>query len=336
MMKRTLVIAIFAAALLAFVGCGRAKRTADTRSIDLEMHIGRFDSALWTLDRTNLPAAIDTLAAHYPDITPVYLERVVEFGAVGDTLTTYTLERFFADTAVAQLYTDALAHFTDMRSYEATLTEAFRRARYFFPDRATPRLYAHISGLNQSMVVGDGFVSGSIDNYMGSDYPLYERVGIYNYLRQNMRPEKLVSDYVTAWLLSEFPFTPRTGELQEEMIYRGKILYTASVLLPELPESLLMGYTPEQWEWCRKYEHDMWMTLVGSRHLFSRDATIRVKYLNDAPFTKPFTQQSPGRAGAWVGWQIVEKYMRTHRDVSPRELMLRPEDEIMRDAKYNP
>lgn len=335
-MKRTLAITALAAALLVFAGCGRAKRTADTRGIGLQVRIGRFDSALWTLDRSDLPHAVENLAAHYPDVAPVYLERVVEFGAVGDTITAYTLGRFFADTAAARLYTDALARFADMRGYEAQLTEAFRRARYFFPDRATPHLYAHVSGLNQSMVAGDGFISGSIDNYLGSGYALYERVGIYNYLRQNMRPEKLAPDYVTAWLLSEFPFAPRTGELQEEMIYRGKILYAASVLMPDTPDSLLMGYTPEQWEWCRKYEHDMWMTLVGSRHLFSRDATVRAKYLNDAPFTKPFTQQSPGRAGAFVGWQIVEKYMRTHRDVSPRELMLRPEDEIMREAKYNP
>lgn len=331
---RQALVALGAAAVLC--SCDHSGRTADTRGIDLQMHIGRFDSAVWTLDRTSLPCALDTLVAHYPDIAPVWFERVVEFGAPTDTATIYTLRRFYDNAEVCKLYTDALAHFADLGSAESQLTEAFKRARYFFPDKATPRLYAHVSGLNQSMVLGDGFVSASIDNYLGCDYPLYERVGIYGYLRQNMRPEKLVPDYVTAWLLGEYPFIPRTGEIQEEMIYRGKILYTVSVLLPHTPDSLLIGYTAEQWEWCRKYEHDMWMTLVGSRDLFSRDATLRAKYLNDAPFTKPFTQQSPGRAGAFVGWQIVKKYMQTHRDVSPLQLMLFPEDEIMREAKYNP
>ena len=186
------------------------------------------------------------------------------------------------------------------------------------------------------MVVGDGFVSGSIDNYMGSDYPLYARVGIYRYLRQNMRPEKLVPDYIVAWLTTEYPFVQHSGELVEEMIYRGKILYTASVLLPNLPDSVIIGYSADQWKWCLKYEHDMWMVLVGSKHLFSRDAMIRIKYMNDAPFTKPFTQESPGRAGAFVGWRIVEQYMREHPEVSPKELLLRTADEIMRETPYNP
>lgn len=327
MMKRIL---FFVVAVVALAGCGRADYEL------VAVHIDRFDSALWMLDRANLATSLDSLQAHYPDITPVYLERVVEFGAVGDTLTTYTLQRFFADSAVAQLYGATLAHFADMTGYEAQLGEAFGRAKSEFPDKPTPHFYTHISGLNQSMVVGDGFISASIDNYLGAGYPLYEQVGIYGYLRQNMRPEKLAPDYVMAWLLSEFPFRPRTGELQEEMVYRGKILYATSTLLPDLPDSLLIGYTAAQWDWCKKYEHDMWMTMVGQRHLFSHDATLRAKYLNDAPFTKPFTQQSPGRAGAYVGWQIVKKYMRSHRQMSLRELMLRPDDEIAREAKYDP
>ena len=332
--KYGIIIAIAASALL--TACNRPKRAADIDDIDLNVTIERFDSALWTMDRHNLAEAVVRLDSAFPDITPVYLEHVVEFGAVGDTITVHNLQKFFADTAVTQLYTETQARFANLGDYEKTLTDAFKRAKYFFPEKPTPRLYAHLSGLNQSMVVGDGFVSGSIDNYMGSDYPLYARVGIYRYLRQNMRPEKLVPDYIVAWLTTEYPFVQHSGELVEEMIYRGKILYTASVLLPNLPDSVIIGYSAEQWKWCLKYEHDMWMVLVGSKHLFSRDAMIRIKYMNDAPFTKPFTQESPGRAGAFVGWRIVEQYMREHPEVSPKELLLRTADEIMRETPYNP
>ncbi len=316
--------------------CDNAKRSADTSGIELDVKIERFDSALWAMNRKDLPTALHALDSAYPDITPVYLERVVEFGSIDDTLTTFTLQKFFADTAVAQLYTDVLSRFDNLSEEENELNETFKRAKVFFPEKATPRFYTHLSGLNQSMVVGDGFISASIDNYMGADYPLYEKVGIYGYLRQNMQPEKLVPDYVVAWLSSEFPFVPRTGELQEEMIYRGKILYVASILLPEKPDSLFIGYTKAQWDWCKKYKSDMWMVLVKSKHLFSRDAMIRAKYLNDSPFTTPFTQQSPGRAGTYIGWQIVEQYMKEHREVSPKELMLMPANDIMRKTPYNP
>lgn len=334
-MKRQTII-LFAIGLM-LVACSSEKRKADISDIDVEVKIGRFDQEFWAMKEQNIPEAVAHVDSLYPDLLPVYLERIVQFGEKDDSLTFFTLEKFFADTAVNHLYSDALRVYKDVEMIEAELTEAFRRAKYFFPDKATPRFYMHVSGLNQSVVVGEGFLSLSIDNYLGESYELYERVGIYNYLRQNMSPEKVVPDYVVAWLASEFPFVPRTGELMEELLYRGKILYVASLLLPDVEESVLMGYTPEQWKWCKKYESDMWLTMIDGKHLFSHDTMIRVKYLNDAPFTSLFSQESPGRAGVYVGWQIIESYMKENPDVSPLELLHSVNASyILQESGYNP
>ena len=152
-----------------------------------------------------------------------------------------------------------------------------------------------------------------------------------------MSPEKVVPDYVVAWLTSEFPFVSYSGELLEEILYRGKILYLASVLLPDEEESLLMGYTPEQWSWCQKNESNMWLPMIQGKHQFSHDGMMRVKYLNDAPFTSLFSQESPGRAGVYIGWQIIESYMKTHPDVSPLDLMRSVNAAyILQQSSYNP
>ena len=307
--------------VFALVACAPEKRKADISDSDLEVKIGRFDQDFWAMNHQNIPKELAHLDSLYPDILPVYLERIVQFGKVEDSVTVITLQKFFADTSVVHLYTDALHTYEDVKPIERDLTQAFRRVHYFFPDKKIPRFYMHVSGLNQSAVVGDGFISLSIDNYLGVDYPLYERLGIYNYLRQNMCSEKVVPDYIVAWLTSEFPFVPHTGELMEEILYRGKILYIASVLLPDVKESLLMGYTLEQWTWCQKHESDMWLTMIEGKHLFTHDSMMRVKYLNDAPFTSIFSQESPGRAGVYIGWQIIESYMGKNPDVSPLDLL---------------
>jgi uncharacterized protein YjaZ len=65
----------------------------------------------------------------------------------------------------------------------------------------------------------------------------------------------------------------------------------------------------------------MWKTLIENKYLFSDDFQLRRKLLEDAPFTQPFTQESPGRAGIFVGYQIVESYMHKNFDISPLELM---------------
>jgi len=318
-MKKQVFLLLLVSFTLA--ACAPEKRKADISDSDLEVKIGRFDQDFWAMKGQNIPQALTQLDSLYPDVLPLYLQKVVQFGKVDDAITVVTLEKFFADTAVVHLYTDALHAYEHVEPIESDLTQAFRRVHFFFPDKKMPHFYMHISGLNQSVVVGDGFLSLSIDNYLGANYPLYERLGIYNYLRQNMCPEKVVPDYVVAWLTSEFPFVPHTGELMEELLYRGKILYVASVLLPDVEESVLMGYTPEQWKWCQKHESEMWLTMIEGKHLFSHDSMLRVKYLNDAPFTSIFSQESPGRAGMYVGWQIIENYMKSNPDVSPLDLL---------------
>lgn len=334
MKKNSLLLLIVT---LLFASCGHEKRKADISDIHLEVKIERFDQDFWAMNGQDIPTALVRLDSVYPAILPVYLERVVEFGKVDDSLTVVTLQSFFADTSVVKLYSDALRTFNNVGPFEKELTLAFRRANYFFPEKQIPTIYMHISGLNQSVVVGEGFLSLSSDAYLGVDYPLYEQVGIYRYLRQNMIPEKVVPDYVIAWLTSEFPFVSYSGELLEEILYRGKILYVASLLLPEVEESLLIGYTADQWKWCHANESEMWLTMIQGKHLFSHDSMIRVKYLNDAPFTSLFSQDSPGRAGVYIGWQIIENYMETNPDVSPLDLMRSGNAAyILQQSGYNP
>jgi hypothetical protein len=186
------------------------------------------------------------------------------------------------------------------------------------------------------MIVAESFISLSIDNYLGEQYPIYEEIGIYKYQRPNMRREKVASDYITAWISSEFSNSV-ANNLLTDMIHHGKILYTVSVLLPETPEHIIMGYSQEQWKWVKKNEPTMWNTLVQSRDLYTTSMIVKSKYINDGPFTLPFSQESPGRAGAYLGWQIVESYMRNNPEISIQQLLQQPDAQIILNrSNYQP
>ena len=321
---------------LALFACKREKRHADLTGIDFDIKIQRFDSAFWTLDTTRVAEEFARLLAEHPDITPIYTKNVVRFGAPDADITHETYRFFRKDSAVQILYNDALRHYTDMSDIERDLTTAFRRARYFLPQFATPQIYCHVSGLNQSMIVAESFISLSIDNYLGKEYPLYEQIGIYKYQRPNMRREKVASDYITAWISSEFS-NSIANNLLTDMIHHGKILYTVSVLLPETPEHIIMGYTPEQWEWAKKNEANMWNQLIATKDLYTTNMIEKNRYINDGPFTLPFTQESPGRAGAYIGWQIVESYMRSNPEISIQQLLQQPDAQIILNrSNYQP
>ena len=89
--------------LFAFVACTGEKRKADTSDSDLKVKIGRFDQDFWAMKGQDIPVALAHLDSLYPDLLPIYLQRVVEFGTVDDSLTVVTLQHFFADTSVVHL-----------------------------------------------------------------------------------------------------------------------------------------------------------------------------------------------------------------------------------------
>lgn len=333
-MKRCIYVIL--AMGVALIGCKREKRHADLTGIDFNIKVERFDSAFWSLDTTRIAEEFQRLMVEYPDITPTYTEKVVRFGHPDSAITHETYLFFRRDTAVQRLYTDALKIYSDMSNIERDLTTAFRRARFFLPQFATPNVYCHVSGLNQSLIIDETFISLSIDNYLGEEYPLYKQIGIYKYQRPNMRREKVASDYITAWLSSEFS-TSLANNLLTDIIHRGRILYTVSVLLPETPEHVIMGYSKEQWNWVKQNEPTMWETLIYTKDLYTTNMITKNKYINDGPFTLPFTQESPGRAGVYIGWQIVESYMRHNPEISIQQLLQQPDAQvILNNSNYKP
>ena len=276
------------------------------------------------------------LQAEHPNITPIYTKNVVQFGHPDSAITHDTYKLFRSNKEVGKLYEDALKIYADVSDIEKDLTEAFRRAKYFLPQFPTPRVYCHVSGLNQSLIVDEEFISLSIDNYLGADYQLYKEIGIYKYQRPNMRREKVAPDYITAWLSSEFS-NSLADNLLSDMIRYGKILYTVSVLLPKTPERVIMGYSEEQWEWVKKNEANMWNALIASKDLYTTSMMIKNQYIGDGPFTKPFTQESPGRAGTYIGWRIVENYMKHNPQISIQQLLQQPDAQmILNNSNYRP
>jgi len=50
-----------------------------------------------------------------------------------------------------------------------------------------------------------------------------------------------------------------------------------------------------------------------------------------------FTKESPGKIGQWIGFKIVESYMKQNPQTTLEELFsIESAQEIMRKSKYNP
>ena len=64
-----------------------------------------------------------------------------------------------------------------------------------------------------------------------------------------MTPDYVVPDYLTAWLMSEYPFSGNDNVLLDRMIYEGKIKYVTHQAFSEVIPEVWMKYTSEEYRW---------------------------------------------------------------------------------------
>lgn len=308
----------------------------DTKKENLKIEIKRFDRDFIHIDKKNVLEDVKALYLKYPDFMPAYVSEVLGENPKDTVRAAQLILKFLSDTAFQNVNKKVLTTFPDAAPYEQSLTSAFSYIHHYFPQLKVPQIYFFVSGFNKSIMFTDQFMAVGTDLYLGSDYAKYRDV-TYEYMMTNMRPESITPDIVSAFLFKSFPADFQDDRLLENMLYRGKVMYLLSVVMPDENPQNLMGYTKLQWEWCRKYEKDIWETIVEQKDLFSTDLLLIGKYMNDAPFTSPVSQDSPGRLGTWVGWQIVQHYMDKHKNVSLQDLMKENNyQKILDRAQYNP
>ena len=143
-------------------------------------------------------------------------------------------------------------------------------------------------------------------------------------------------DCIRAMALTEFPYESEKDDLISNIIYEGKILYFIEAMIPGMADHLIIGYPEDKIEWMEGSEDDMWTYLVAENLLFSTDYMIIRNMTGEAPFTKEFSKDSPPRAGIWLGWQLVRKYM-ANTGTSVQDLMTNNDyHDILRKSKYKP
>jgi hypothetical protein len=331
-------IAYFSLLALFIFSCGKKNRFSD---IDLSnspvqpVEIQRFDIDFFKTDTNNVARSLAGLREKYGNFTDLYLT-----GIIGNLFTNENevTREFLTHPAYRKFYSDVETTFTDVTDLEKDLTTAFSYIKHYFPDIEIPQVYTHVSGFGDIIVVTDSILSISLDYYLGSDYQNYQYVdGIHSYMTQNMYRKKIPSDAIFWWLTTEFPDFIEVPQLLDNIIYYGKIMYLTEVAFPKEKKETLMGYTTKQWDWVKANEAQMWNYIMENKHLFSTETLVTAKYINPAPFTSFFPNDSPGRTGIWIGWQIIRSYMDKNKDVTLPELMNNHDAQnILEKSGYRP
>ncbi len=325
--------AVITAVVLVTLSCSSANSQSSAESegtiSDHRVEIIRFDKDLLEYITSPSDAKALALETEYKNLLP-YFSRV----AVGNNkIDLNQLQKYFSHPQLYKLYSETITKFSDLSDVEDELTTASIRAKDIL-DKKLPAFYVHVSGLKQNVIVADSLISLSLDKYLGRDYGLYAAF-FEPYQLTTMSPEYISRDYLKAWILSEFVPENKPKDLLQTMINEGKILYLLDALLPEKKPEILLGYTSNQMQWSTQNERQIWHAIIEKKHLYSTDPYLAARYITDAPYTTTLSPESAPRAGQFIGWRMVDQYMKNTKK-TPRELLQETAEEILRISKYNP
>jgi len=337
-MKKSIIVTLSLSGLLILlVSCSQKNRfIIDTTKNRVEVKIHRFDKDLLKLDTTNMKTGLDSLYARYPEFLPVFTENILDTAATDTVAVRNLFHQFLTDTTFTAINKKTLETFTDISDIEKQVSDAYTYIHHYFPQVKLPEIYFYVSGFNRAVMLNNKFIGIGTDFYLGSNYPAYQNF-TYQYMLYNMRRESVATDLVSTTLFRMFVMNSSQYRLMDNMLFRGKVMYLLSTFMPNEKPEVIMGYSPEQWKWCKTYEKQVWAAIIDQKHLFSTDVQLIRKYMNDAPFTSPISQESPGRLGTWIGWQIVQSYMDKNPKVSLTDLMNEDNyQKILEESGYKP
>lgn len=302
-------------------GC-RSDLQGNDALFDRGIKVFRYDRLQYEATAMNSIAAIQKMNLECPQATRILIEDVLMLGRVDEPNINERLCAYYADSVLFRLMEDVEEKFGDMGTLEKQLTDGFKRLKEEVPSIQVPEVYAQISALNQSVVVGDSLLGFSLDKYMGEDYPLYKRY-FYAYQCRSMKPERILPDCFTFYLISRYPFGWRQGRrsLFDVMMYQGKINWIVRKILNMESDADMLGYTREEAGWCKKKGKALWQWMVKQGHLSSTDPMIIRAYTHPDPNIVLRGEAIPPLIGVWIGMQLTEKYMKQHPEMTVSSLL---------------
>lgn len=317
--------------------CGKSTRfEIDTTKNRYEVKIQRFDKDLIQLDTNDIKTPVDNLYSRYPQFMPQFIENVLETPSYDTVEVRRLLSQFISDSTFVSVNKKTMETFGDISDIEKSVSNAFTYIHYYFPEVKLPEVYFFVSGFNRSVMLNEKFIGLGTDMYLGAGFAPYKNL-TYEYLLRNMGREYVATDLVSATLFRMFVMNSSEDRLLDNMIFRGKVMYLLSVFMPDETPEKLMGYTSDQWKWSEKFEKQIWTAIIDNKDLFSTDKLLIRKYMNDAPFTAPISQESPGRLGTWIGLRIITSYMDKNTDLDLKDLMNENNaQKILENSSYKP
>jgi gliding motility-associated lipoprotein GldB len=315
-------ILLFLSIILIYSCDKKSKVEKAVEEIPVDMKVIRFEQAFFDTK----PEDLANVKAEYPEFFPegtpdeVWIEKMQH-------------------PQWRELYKEVENKYKNFGSKQTEIEALFKHIKYYFPTIKEPKIYTVIGEMdyNSKVIYANDKLLIALELYLGSKHKFYS--DFPEYITQNFEERQMMPDIVTSFANGIIP-APTDKTLLSQMIYYGKELYLKDKLLTEdYTDAEKIGYTPQHIAWSQENEYFIWMNFIENKYLYSSNSKLPNQFINKAPFSKFYLEidnESPGRIGQWIGWQIVRSYMENNPKTTIQQLLKMDAKAIFEASKYKP
>ena len=307
--------------LLLFVSCGSKQESrVDVSAISVDFSIDRFDIDFYSSTEKTLHSTQNKYPFFFSKDEP-------------DSIWIHKIN----NAHEKELFSETQKLYKEITFLEGDLERLFKHVKYYNSAFKSPKVITLLSNIDaqNKVIYTKEYLLISLDVYLGAEHPFYNDYP--QYIKQNFNKNRIVVDVANAIINSEIK-TLNNRSFISKMVEKGLQLYLLDVYLPKKDDEYKIGYSTEKLQWAIENETQVWKYFIENKLLFSTETKLNKRFLDNAPFSKFYRSEdnlSPGKIGAWIGWQIVRSYMK-HNDVSLQKLVNTPTEVIYKKSKYKP
>jgi hypothetical protein len=335
------LILFFFLASLIFSCSTKRKNLPEVSNIKADVVLQRFDNDFFDT-KLNAEQKLPILAKKYGKVLDYFL---VKNSAAENVANGNNIASLLDNVIIGYkpLYDSTQLLYKDLNWLQKDLESGFKYLIYHYPSIKVPKIFTLVGGFdvdNPKSYFGIDYANDSVainlQMFMGVNFSAYDPQIYYDYIRVKFNKDNIVKNIFSSIINDKIPEIAPSSTLIETMIDAGKRVYMLDQILPYTSDEIKLGYSKAQLKQCYKNEFNIWSNFVNANNLFTVEPTIIKEYIGENPFTKDLGNESPGNIGAFVGWQIVKKYMQKNASIKLQQLMQLDNKIIYNEAKYKP
>lgn len=327
--------------ILLLISCGSKHEEPSVTIEAVPLKTIRFDQYFFedkSLFSGDVASKIET---KYPVFGPIFLAEIVNADPRWPVDSVNNYLKGFGDS-YQTVYDSTNSMFKDFKPYEQEIQTGMRWFKQYFPKQTLPKqIITYVGPLDGygDLITQDALVVG-LHHHLGGQHSFYQSDWLQetypSYISRRFEPATISVNAMVNLLMDLYPEHLENKTLIQQMIEKGKRLYALQQLLPEKEPNWLIGYSSKQWSDCVAHEKEIWNLFVQNQMLQEMNLVIIKNYIGESPKTQELGEASPGNIGSFVGWRIVEMFMKKSESTSLEQLMRTDAEKIMEVARYKP